>query len=228
MEQTVRFILLAVGAIVVLWILYDGIKRQKRRKVEVQADENVGDVDESATDIRDAKIDYVFEERVSERASNLNLVDEIETDVADDISDEISGDQADVAGDVVMLMIVPGKGKIFSGGTLLQTLFSHDLHYGDQQIFHRYSAASENLDKPLFSVASASESGEFDLQSMRENSYRGLVVFMEPAKHLRPIDVFDLMVEVASNLAADLQGKLLSGDQQLWSDEVAAKIRATI
>lgn len=224
MEQTVRFILLAVGAIVVLWILYDGIKRQKRRKGEMQADENTSDVDESATDSSDGKVDYVFEGHVEEHAPNLDVIDETEADV----SDEISDDKTDVVDNVVMLMIVPGKEKIFSGSILLQTLFSHDLHYGDQQIFHRYSAVSETLDKPLFSVASASETGEFDLHSMRENSYRGLVVFMEPSKHLHPADVFDMMVEAAHNLAVDLQGKLLSSDQQPWSDEIAAKIRATI
>ncbi|MGD9153034.1 MAG: cell division protein ZipA C-terminal FtsZ-binding domain-containing protein [Gammaproteobacteria bacterium] len=224
MEQTIRLILLAVGAIIVLWILYDGIKRQKRLRGEgnVITTDDANDMDESEKDSSE-KIEYAFES-VEENTPNLGMVDEIE----ENVSDEISNDKTDIVDDVIMLMIVPEKGQVFSGSVLLQTLFSHDLHYGGQQIFHHYSAASENLDKPLFSVASASESGKFDLNSMRENSYRGLVVFMEPAEHLHPMDVFDLMVESAHNLAADLHGKLLSGDQQPWSDQVAAEIRATM
>ncbi|MGD9108386.1 MAG: cell division protein ZipA C-terminal FtsZ-binding domain-containing protein [Gammaproteobacteria bacterium] len=223
MEQIIRLVLLTIGAIVVLWILYDGIKRQKRLRGEVHAGEDANDTDETAADSHDEKIEYAFE-RVEENTPNLDIVDEIK----EDVSDEMSDDKANIVDDVIMLMIVPEKGQVFSGGVLLQTLFSHDLHFGDQQIFHYYSVDSNNLDKPLFSVTSASASGEFDLNSMRENSYRGLVAFMQPAKHLHPADVFDMMVEVAGNVAADLQGKLLSGDQQPWSDEVAAKVRATI
>ena len=229
MEQTIRLILLVVGAIVVLWILYDGIKRQKRLKGEVDATEDTNDVVEPviepAIDIPDEKTSYAFEERVEENISEPETEENIPEPT---VVDEVSDDQKEVADSVIMLMLVPEKGQVFAGSVLLQSLFSHDLHYGDQQIFHHYAAASENLDKPLFSVASASESGEFDLDSMRENSYRGLVVFMEPNKHLHPADVFDMMIGVANYLAADLHGQLLSGDQQIWSDEVAAEVRATI
>lgn len=223
MEQTIRLVLLVIGAIIVLWILYDGIKRQKRLKAEVHTDENTNDIDESAPDCSDEKIEYAFE-GVEDNTPNSAVVDEIK----EDTSDEISVDKNTIVDDVIMLMIVPEKEQEFSGSVLLQTLFSHDLHYGDKHFFHHYSVASENLDKPLFSVASASETGEFDLNLMRENSYRGLVVFMEPNKHLHPADVFDLMVEVAHNLAAGLHGKLLSGDQQPWSDKVAAEIRTAL
>ena len=84
------------------------------------------------------------------------------------------------------------------------------------------------MEKPLFSVASASQSGNFDLETMRENSYHGLVVFMQPDKHLHPVEVFDAMIDVAGNLASSLDAKLLSCDQQHWSTEIAAQIRTSL
>jgi len=264
MEQAIRLILLAVGIIVVLWILYDGIKRQKQRRgEECAAEEAVVDdvvvaenivvesvaiedsVDHVTQDVIsneacDKSVDPVTQDIISNEACDKS-VDPVTQDIisneacdksVDHVTQDVISNEAcdknDIAGDIIMMMIVPEQGKLFSGDKLLQILFAHDLHYGDKQIFHYYSATSENLSKPLFSVASASPSGDFDLNSMRENSYRGLVVFMEPEEHLRPAVVFDMMVEIIGDLAISLHGKLLSKDQQPWSTEMAEQIRAML
>lgn len=197
-----RLVLLIIGAMIILWILYDGLRRQKKARKVLQ------------------KID---EQPVAE-----DVLMEADTSVEQDIvnHDESSVCDQEIADDVVMMMIVPSSGKAFAGDVLLQTLFSHDLHYGDNRVFHYYSTDSDNLEKPLFSIASASQSGDFDLEKMRESSYRGLVVFMEPAEHLHPVEVFDVMIDVAGNLTAALNAQILSSDQQPWSIEVADQIRA--
>lgn len=202
MEQIMRVVLLIAGAMIILWILYDGLRRQRKAKKALQ------------------KID---EESVSE-----DVLMEANAFVEQDDFVEDSTRNQEIVDDVIMMMIAPLSEKTFAGNFLLQTLFSHDLHYGDNHIFHYYSTASNNLEKPLFSIASASKSGDFDLENMRENSYYGLVVFMNRVLHLYPAEVFDKMVSVAGNLAASLDAKLLTSDQQPWSDEIAAQIRARL
>ena len=213
MEQIMRLVLLIFGAMIILWILYDGLRRQKKaKKVMQKMDEKI--VAEDGLSESFAVNDAPIEQEVVDHTENFVAN---EDDVEDDIAD-----------DIIMLMIVPQQGKTFAGDLLLQALFSHDLHYGDNQIFHYYSTDSDNLEKPLFSVASASQSGDFDLETMRENSYRGLVVFMKPDKHIHPVEIFDAMIDVAGNLTAVLDAKLLSCDQQHWSTEIAAQIRTSL
>lgn len=199
-----RLVLLIIGAMIILWILYDGLRRSKKsRKILQKTDEQ-----------------FVTEDVL------LEVDAPVEQDIVDHAEDSELNEE--IVDDVIMMMIIPQPGKIFAGDVLLQALFSHDLHYGDNQIFHYYSTTSHDLEKPLFSIASASQSGDFDLEAMRESSYRGLVVFMKQASHLYPDEVFDIMVDVAGNLASSLDAKLLSGDQQPWSDEIAAEIRARL
>lgn len=213
MEQVMRLVLLIFGAMIILWILYDGLRRQKKAKKIIQK------IDEKTV----AEVEDVLSENFTEDAPiEQEVVDHTSTNAETSTIDE------DIADDIIMLMIVPQQGKTFAGDLLLQALFSHDLHYGDNQIFHYYSAASDNLEKPLFSVASASQSGDFDLETMRENSYRGLVVFMQPDKHIHPVEVFDAMTDVAGNLTVALDAKLLSCDQQPWSTEIANQIHASL
>jgi cell division protein ZipA len=210
MEQTIRLILLGVGAVVILWILYDGLRRQRKRKNK-QAILNGENFEPKLEDIE-------FE---SEIALEVDSVIEPE-------AQEPEEQNCEAEDDIISVIIVPEKGKSFAGDTLLQALFSHDLHYGDMQIFHYYSPNAVNTNKPLFSISAASEPGDFDISTMQENSYPGLIAFMQPAEHFHSAEAFDSMIETVNNLAIDLSGFLLTQDQKLWSDEAAAQIRAEL
>jgi FtsZ-interacting cell division protein ZipA len=60
---------------------------------------------------------------------------------------------------------------------------------------------------------------------MRSSSYNGLILFMYPAEHLCPEEVFDTMVATAQKIATELHGKLISQHKQIWSDEIASQMR---
>ena len=87
MEQTIRLILLAIGAVIVLWILYDGIKRQKRLRGEGNVvTDDANDIDESEKDSNE-KIEYAFK-NVEENVPNLDVADEIAEDASDEINNK--------------------------------------------------------------------------------------------------------------------------------------------
>jgi len=212
MEQTIRLILLGVGAVVILWILYDGLRRQRKRKNK-QAILNGENFEPKLEDIE-------FESEVTLESDSAIEPEEQEP--------EKQNCESKIKNDIISVMIVPEQGKSFAGDTLLQALFSHDLHYGEMRIFHYYPSNAVNTNKPLFSIAAASEPGDFDISTMQENSYPGLIAFMQPAEHFHSAEAFDSMIETVNNLATDLGGFLLTQDQKLWSDEVATQIRAEL
>ncbi len=109
--------------------------------------------------------------------------------------------------EITSITIMAPPNKPFGGYDLLQTIFSHDMHYGDMQIFHRYKNGSKEAGT-LFSLASATEPGDFDLDNIGKTICTGLVLFMKPTDHENTELVLDEMSETAQQLADDLGGTL--------------------
>jgi cell division protein ZipA len=206
MEQNIRLILLAIGAIIILLILYDGLRRKKRRQIVAS---------ENQLDSQNTPQQNVSQSQDVGGNASLSTKDE-------KVHDSSFSSFKD---SIVSITIVPDEAGSFNGGELLQTLFTNDLHYGDMQLFHYYSPNPKEQNKALFSLASASKSGDFNLGTMRSSSYNGLILFMYPAEHLCPEEVFDTMVATAQKIATELHGKLISQHKQIWSDEIASQMR---
>jgi cell division protein ZipA len=85
------------------------------------------------------------------------------------------------------------------------------MRYGDMNIFHRYER-SHGRGTPLFSLASASDPGTFDLNRMGEVSCKGLCLFMNISECKDPIIAFEKMVDTAQQLIDDLGGELRDSD----------------
>jgi cell division protein ZipA len=100
----------------------------------------------------------------------------------------------------------------FPGEDLVLALRENGLRHGRFGIFHYHAADVVEGDPgvvPLFSVASLTEPGSFDLSRVRNDFFPGVSLFMGLPGPVEGVAAFDLMVATARALAAGLRGDLV-------------------
>ena len=106
--------------------------------------------------------------------------------------------------EILVIHLMAAKGEFCSGQLLLDSAVSLGLRYGNMKIFHRHT--SEDGSGPvLFSMANLLNPGTFDLTAISQQQMVGVTLFMAPSDLDKPIEVFDLMLDVAEQMAAKLQ-----------------------
>ena len=121
---------------------------------------------------------------------------------------------------IFVLNLFPNRETPFVGYELLQSLLSTGLRFGEMNIFHRYEKALNGKDRTLFSVASATEPGTFDIDRMGATSCHGLSLFIQFSEDLQDVDSFAKMVETARQLSADLDAVVCDVQKNIISQEV--------
>lgn len=119
--------------------------------------------------------------------------------------------------DFIVIYVIAKEGAVFASYDLLQAILATGMQYGAMNIFH-FVEESQAGAQTLFSLASATEPGDFDLNTMGDFSCSGLTMFMHISRVSDPTDVFHLMLETAEQLAEDLNGELRAGPRTPWSD----------
>lgn len=125
---------------------------------------------------------------------------------------------------IIFYLIAPND-RPFVGYELLQSLLAAGLRYGEMNIFHYCDAETT---KPLFSIASATEPGTFDLANIGAVSCPGLSLFLSVANTGNLSAAYELMVDTAMQLADDLEGTLYDEDRQLLTEDVIDRYRDLI
>lgn len=126
--------------------------------------------------------------------------------------------------DLIVISVVAKQGNAFAGYDLLQAITATGMKFGEMNIFHYYSAYSA---KPLFSLASLTEPGDFDWDLIGNFSCTGLSLFMHTSVE-QPEEVFALMVATAEQLADDLDGELRGQQFLPWNEEVIEVLRSKL
>jgi cell division protein ZipA len=126
---------------------------------------------------------------------------------------------------VVTLRLIPREGRMSSNRVIL-ALRAAGLRHGRYGIFHRH--ASELDDEPLFSVASLTEPGSFDLSKLSETTIAGVSFFMVLPGTGDPVDRFDQMVATARELARELGSELLDEKGSSWSIQRERYVREEV
>lgn len=121
--------------------------------------------------------------------------------------------------DLIVLYLLAKNDEQFIGYDLLQSLLSAGFRFGDMSIFHRHEKTNGEGTK-LFSLASATESGTFDINKMGNFSCKGLCLFMQLQGPLHNMQTLDLFLKTAEQLAEDLNASLLGADRKLLSTEM--------
>ena len=105
--------------------------------------------------------------------------------------------------EVLVIHLMANPNHCCSGSLLLDKAIDLGLRYGAMKIFHRHT--DEDGSGPiLFSMANVLKPGTFDLSTIGELELAGVTLFMTPSELEKPAFIFDLMMETAEKLAAEL------------------------
>lgn len=125
---------------------------------------------------------------------------------------------------VITVRFIP-KNKQLSGERAVLALRSAGLQHGRYGIFHRLGDHSGS--EALFSVASLTEPGSFDLTNLGK-AIPGMSFFMVLPGPGDPVTCFDMMVETARMLAHDLDAELHDERGSSWSIQRERYVREEI
>lgn len=137
-------------------------------------------------------------------------------------------DAKSIAGKVLILHVMAKPEQAFAGYDLLQALLSQGLRFGEMSIFHRYQQIN-GKGPVLFSLASATEPGTFDIHHMGRFSCLGLTLFLKTSGTLASdLERLELMLNTARRLAKELDGNVYDHDRQLLTDAIIEAYRNSI
>lgn len=231
MEGYLRLSLLVLGAVVVFFVLLEmwqsrrsqfkvgNNTAQRAENEEVREPRMMGTGFAAIDEDDDFALDSVSAVRIS---SGYDGDDEavIESPVVTKAEAPVESPAVDLANDIVVLTVVAQPGHEFSSYDLLHAIYAAGFEFGDMNIFHYYDNTAAGQKAALFSLASATEPGEFDLDRIGNYSCSGLTLFTVLSNVNNPRYAFDLMLRAAEQLADDLNGELRAGPRKAWDRDV--------
>ena len=108
---------------------------------------------------------------------------------------------------VVTIRMLSRSASPFPAEDLILALREAGLRHGRFGIFHHYLTDTD--DTPVFSVASLTEPGSFDLTRLRTDVYQGVSLFLGLPGPIDGAAAFDAMVEAGRAVAKRLDGNLV-------------------
>jgi cell division protein ZipA len=238
MDGYLRLILLVVAAIIVSFILFESWYRRRQAKQALFSTDDTAHISINADEIlgldpREPTMNLRMPEPLAESHPAVQAVHRIESspriekiEISETRSNEAYANktyanpvaapkpQQSLLNDLLVISVVAEPGMQFGSYDLLQAITSTGLQYGDMNIFH-YQIGNE----ALFSLSSANEPGDFDLDRMGDFFCDGLTLFTNLRDVSNPEQAFDLMLNSAEQLAEDLGGELRAGTRKPWTEE---------
>lgn len=108
---------------------------------------------------------------------------------------------------IVTIRILSRVGTPFRAEDLVLALREAGLRHGRFGIFHAH--VSDTDDTPVFSVASLTEPGSFDLTRVHTDVYQGVSLFLGLPGPVEGVKAFESMVNAARSVAKRLDGNLV-------------------
>lgn len=108
---------------------------------------------------------------------------------------------------IVTIRILSRAGAPFRAEDLVLALREAGLRHGRFGIFHAH--VSDTDDTPVFSVASLTEPGSFDLTRVHTDVYQGVSLFLGLPGPVEGVAAFESMVNAARAVAKRLDGNLV-------------------
>lgn len=127
-----------------------------------------------------------------------------------------------VMNDLLVMSVWARPDGYFAGYDLLQAISAAGMRFGEMNIFHYHTDTPTGKIK-LFSLASATEPGDFNLDRIGDFSCNGLTLFLDLKSVPDPKQAFDFMLQAAEQLAEDLDGELRAGQRKPWTQETLAQ-----
>jgi cell division protein ZipA len=246
-----RWILLAVGVLVVIYVYWRGRREQQRakrgRENRIEPTVRSGDLD------LDARLD----ERREPALGTVDPAPETEGFVADaghgpvrSVTPTRAASPTPnpvpassrprpvrapglqkaaeaTANKIVALRIARREGARIPGPALIEALEREGLEFGEHRIFHRYAPASADgkARTPLFSVANMVEPGEIDPEHAGELDLAGVAVFMVLPGAKTGVQTLADMLSTARRMATALDAELLDQNGSTMTRQTADHLR---
>jgi cell division protein ZipA len=240
-----RWILLAVGVLFCVGLWWWETRRQRQAADPQQSfgarkflgQWTLSPPSSQLTSVDRVEEEYSVEEEVEEeqeltvRSPALSQ-QRVEPALGDAWSDEPAATQVEQAQappvpqeKIVTLRVIAAASAPFDGGTLVEVLRAAGLEHGKFSIFHAHAADGS----ALFSVASLVKPGSFDLETIAQKQFPGIVLFavLTPGGDTGT-DVVDTMLSTAKQLAHRLNGSLQDDRGAPLTLQRLAAIRADI
>lgn len=123
---------------------------------------------------------------------------------------------------LVVMHLVASPDRPYRGYELLQLLLALGLRYGKWNIFHRHEAAS-GRGNILFSLASSTEPGTFNLADISHFSSTGLTLFMRTQDIADKAGALRIMLHTADQITTELGGTVCDEQRQPLTREKVAQ-----
>lgn len=219
-----RLILLLLGAVIILGVyLYSrkqqGERRSAGRGYRQASDDELDDELDDLPPLR-ATDDHVVEDSDPRAAGAARSATQ---ESVQDAPVTLPRDEK-----IVVLNILPHEmHQRFPGSDLLDVFERAGLKYGSYSVFHRIKETDQGAES-VFSVASATEPGSFDITNMAEQEFRGLTLFMVLPGPMRGVDAFADMLATARRIAEQIKGNVTDRNRSTLTRQTAHHIREDI
>lgn len=214
MADYFQLIVILVAAVIVFFLLVNAWLGERRMQMtRVTDDPPYKDVDHCINDLSDSSALDIHDpclHKLPLVEKDAPLIETPETqavDLAPPLEDEI-----------ICINVLAKEGQ-FVSYDLLQAITATGMQYGAMNIFHYYESTPQGT-VTLFSLASATEPGDFDLNHIGDFVCAGLILFMKIHQVPDAEEVFEIMLDTAEQLADDLQGELYAAPKTPWTDEI--------
>jgi cell division protein ZipA len=127
---------------------------------------------------------------------------------------------------VIALTIMAPENERFSGRAVKAALESSNLHFGDLQIYHRFTGGTRK--QSIFSVANILDPGTLLPDKFTSLTTPGLLIFARLPGPVNGLAMFDDLLETAQSLTEKLSGTLSDDAREPISDSRLEAMRSRI
>ena len=125
---------------------------------------------------------------------------------------------------IVTLYVSARSGETFNGSDLVVAAEKAGLQFGDMNIFHRM--APGKFEKgPVFSMATMTKPGNFDMKQIAQLSTPGITLFMTLPGPMSALDAWDTVLPTAQRMAELLDGVVLDEQRHVLGRQRIAHLR---
>lgn len=117
----------------------------------------------------------------------------------------------------IQLYLIPKSSDQFNGAKLVQALENLGFILGENEMYHRHLDLSV-ASPVLFSVANLEQPGTFNTYNLAEFNTIGIVFFMQLPSPGNNLANLRMMIRAAHTLAEDLQGIVLTEEQEIFDE----------
>ena len=127
---------------------------------------------------------------------------------------------------VIALTIMAPENERFAGRAVKAALESSNLHFGDLQVYHRFTAGARK--QSIFSVANILDPGTLLPDKFTSLTTPGLLIFARLPGPVNGLAMFDDLLETAQSLTEKLGGTLSDDARQPISESRLEAMRSRI